>query len=139
MMRPEARARRDALQLEALQLQNDLWRELIGLARNANSAILWHTPILSDSDCPIACDISPALWQRLKAEGRGPHLYQVGGRTFCRTADLRAWHDRLAAQHGRLGVLKKKNNLHNNAPAGSRAEEDDDQRQTIANGNAIHA
>ena len=65
--------------------------------RPSRSVALWSLPLLSDRDIPLALDISPSGWQKIKSNGDGPRLFSIGKRVFCLTADLRAWIEHLAA------------------------------------------
>ena len=67
----------------------------IELNRARLRAALWATPILADPEIPVALRIAPSTWQLRKKSSDSPPLFSIGKRSYCRTAELLAWCERL--------------------------------------------
>jgi hypothetical protein len=55
-------------------------------------------PALPITDVALFLDLPLSTIDKLRAEGRGPALFKLGRRLYCRQADLRAWLDRMATE-----------------------------------------
>jgi len=55
-------------------------------------------PALPLGDVALFLDLPISTIDKLRAEGRGPSLFRLGRRLYCRQADLRAWLDRMATE-----------------------------------------
>lgn len=83
-----------------------LERAQLSLARAQLSVTLWSLPLLSNSDAPLALDISQSNWEILKARGEGPPMFDIGGRVFVSTKALRDWLEYRASE-ARPGPRKR--------------------------------
>ena len=55
-------------------------------------------PALPISDVALFLDLPLSTIDKLRADGRGPRLFKLGRRLYCRQADLRAWLDAMASE-----------------------------------------
>lgn len=55
-------------------------------------------PALPLADVALFLDLPLSTIDKLRAEGRGPKLFKLGRRLYCRQADLRAWLDVMAQE-----------------------------------------
>lgn len=55
-------------------------------------------PALPIADVALFLDLPLSTVDKLRAEGRGPRLFKLGRRLYCRQADLRDWLDRMAQE-----------------------------------------
>lgn len=61
--------------------------------RSRRMGDLIAAPALPIADIALFLDLPLSTIDKLRAEGRGPRLFKLGRRLYCRQADLRAWLD----------------------------------------------
>jgi hypothetical protein len=61
--------------------------ELVELRARTVTALL-ALPLISNGDMPIALQVSPASWQKHKAQGKAPPCVRLAGRVFYRRDDV---------------------------------------------------
>ncbi len=55
-------------------------------------------PALPIADIALFLDLPLSTIDKLRADGRGPRLFKLGRRLYCRQTDLRAWLDTMAQE-----------------------------------------
>ncbi len=66
--------------------------------RSRRMGDLIAAPALPIADVALSLDLPLSTVDKLRAEGRGPRLFKLGRRLYCRQTDLREWLDRMAQE-----------------------------------------
>ncbi len=66
--------------------------------RSRRMGDLIAAPALPIADIALFLDLPLSTIDKLRAEGRGPRLFKLGRRLYCRQTDLRSWLDAMASE-----------------------------------------
>jgi hypothetical protein len=71
---------------------------LIALNAARRRAALWQVPLVSDAEAAEMLNLPPSSWDKVRTYPNAPAGITLGRRLYFRTADLRTFIDRRAAE-----------------------------------------